>query len=254
MTTTLDAAKVYDRYSALSALAAQWFGGSLGGRLMLYGRADQYGSDCALAGNIAGTATLGVDADAESLKLAIRNSVCDFMVNSLDEALRILKNEIRKKQPVSVCLQQNFTAALEEMVVRGVQPDILALPPLVAEANADAIATMQVRGAVALSCETTLQSERSGVSWSVEEFPALWLPKVDALAAEVCGDELRGRWLRLAPRYMGRRAHSSRYVEMSAPEVESFAESIRQSVDEGAILAAVKVWAGGREERIAPST
>ncbi len=253
MTITLDAAQVYDRYLALSALAAEWFGGSLGGRLMLYGRADKYGSDCALAGNIAGAATLGVDADGESLKLAIRNGVCDFMVNGLDEALRILKNEIRKKQPVSVCLQQDFTAAIEEMVVRGVQPDILALTPLVTEAIADAIASMQARGAAALPIETAPQWERSGVSWSVEEFPALWLPKVDALAAEVCGDELRGRWLRLAPRYMGRRAHSSRYVEMSVPEAESFAQSIRRSVDERAIQAAVIMRAGGREERIAPS-
>lgn len=252
MTTTLDAAQVYDRYSALSALAAEWFGGSLGGRLMLYGKADPYGSDCALAGNIAGAATLGVDADAEALKLAIRNSVCDFMVNSLDEALRILKNEIRKKQPVSVCLQQNFSAAVEEMIARGVQPDILALTPLVT-ADADAIATMRERGAVALPIDAAPHSERSGVSWSVEEFPALWLPKIDVLAAEVCGDEMRGRWLRLAPRYMGRRAHSSRYVEMSAREVEAFAHSIRRSVDQKATLAAVTLWAGGREERIAAS-
>jgi hypothetical protein len=60
--------------------------------------------------------------------------------------------------------------------------------------------------------------------------------------------------LRLAPRYMGRRAHSSHYVEMSAPEVESFAQSIRRSVDEHAIQAAVTVLVGGREERIAAST
>jgi urocanate hydratase len=253
MTTTLDAALVYERYTALSSLAAERLGGAVGGRLLLYGRADDYGSACALAGNIAGAATLGLNADAEELKLAIRNGVCDFMVNSMDEALRILKNEIRKKQPVSVCLQQGCSDAMEEMATRGVQPDVLALAPEDSDGNAAAIALLIERGAVALPHEATMTPGSVGVSWSVEDFPALWLPKVDALAAEVCGDELRRRWLRLAPRYMGRRAHSLRYVAMTESEAETFAQAIRKSLDEGRIQAAVTVRFGGRQEHFSPT-
>lgn len=254
MTTTLDAARVYERYTALGKLAAERLNVVLGGRLLLYGALDDYGSACALAGNIAGTATLGVDADAEALKLAIRNGVCDFMVNSLDEALRILKNEIRKKQPVSVCLNQGFAEAIEEMATRGVQPDILALAAGDSDANSPATALLLDRGAVALPHETSMTLGREGATWSVEDFPALWLPKVDALAAEVCGDELRRRWLRLAPRYLGRRAHSLRYVEMTEREAETFAQAIRKSLDEGSIEAAVSLGFGGRDERFSPAT
>jgi Urocanase Rossmann-like domain len=249
MTTTLDAPLVYERYMALSRLAAERLGGTVGGRFLLYGRADDYGSACALAGNISGAATLGLDGDAEELKLAIRNGVCDFMVNSLDEALRILKNEIRKKQPVSVCLQQGCSDAIAEMATRGVQPDILALTPEDSDGNVAAIALLIERGAVALPHEATMTPGSAGVSWSVEDFPALWLPKVDALAAEVCGDELRRRWLRLAPRYLGRRAHSLRYVEMTEPEAETFAKAIRKSLDKGSIEVAVLMRFGGRDER-----
>ena len=57
-----------------------------------------------LAGNIAGAASLAVTADAAAQKQSIRDGVADFLVNSLDEALRILKNEVRKREPVAVCV------------------------------------------------------------------------------------------------------------------------------------------------------
>ena len=56
------------------------------------------------AGNIAGAAIarrLGPTCGAPPGQ---RDGVIDFLVNSLDEALRILKNEIRKRQPVAVAV------------------------------------------------------------------------------------------------------------------------------------------------------
>ena len=47
------------------------------------------------------------------------------MVNSLDEALRILKNAIRKKENVSVGLVGNCADVIPELAERGVVPDIL---------------------------------------------------------------------------------------------------------------------------------
>jgi urocanate hydratase len=47
------------------------------------------------------------------------------MVNSLDEALRILKNAVRKKENVSVGLVGNCADVIPELAARGVVPDIL---------------------------------------------------------------------------------------------------------------------------------
>jgi urocanate hydratase len=47
------------------------------------------------------------------------------MVNSLDEALRILKNSIRKKEAVSVGLVGNCADVIPEVAARGVKPDLL---------------------------------------------------------------------------------------------------------------------------------
>jgi urocanate hydratase len=47
------------------------------------------------------------------------------MVNTLDEALRILKNSVRKKENVSVGLVGNCADIIPELAERGVVPDIL---------------------------------------------------------------------------------------------------------------------------------
>ena len=47
------------------------------------------------------------------------------MVTTLDEALRILKNAVRKKENVSVGLVGNCADIIPELAERGVVPDIL---------------------------------------------------------------------------------------------------------------------------------
>src|SRR5450631_3523340 len=99
-----DPAPVYERFVALTTLAKTMFQAELAGRLIFCGTVDDRASNAVLAASIAGAAMLGISADPEQVRQIIRNNVCDFIVNSLDEALRILKNEIRKKLPVAVCL------------------------------------------------------------------------------------------------------------------------------------------------------
>jgi hypothetical protein len=48
----------------------------------------------------------------------------DFVVNTLDEALRVLKNEIRQHRPLGVGLIAEVGSVLEEMAERGVLPDL----------------------------------------------------------------------------------------------------------------------------------
>ena len=106
------------------------------------------GPGCALTGippaaSIAGAVTLAVDADAAAVKLALRRGELDFVVNTLDEALRTIKNEVRQRRPLSVGLIADVESTLVEMVERGVQPNV----QLISSApNYAGLRTLQERG------------------------------------------------------------------------------------------------------------
>jgi hypothetical protein len=74
--------------------------------------------------SIAGGTSLILDPDTAAVKSVFRQGGVDFVVNTLDEALRTLKNEIRKHRPLSVALEGPVQPALAEMRERGVLPDL----------------------------------------------------------------------------------------------------------------------------------
>ncbi len=100
-------------------------GGELAGKLIVSGGMGGMGGAQPLAATMAGAAFLGVEVDPERIKRRLKTGYCDFMVNSLDEALRILKNALRKKENVSVGLVGNCADIIPELAERGVVPDIL---------------------------------------------------------------------------------------------------------------------------------
>src|SRR6185437_9040503 len=177
-----DISVVYSRYAALMDLSAD-----VGGWLLLYA-----GLDCE------GVAVA---------KAALRAGVCDFLVNDLSESLRILKNEIRKRQAVSVVLTVDRETAVAEMIKRGVQPDVLAFAvPEMVERGARVLAGKAPDGLIPLS-------------WSVEREPMHWLPILDGLAVSALEvKDARVRWLEASPRYLGRAFMSQRFVWMTKRE------------------------------------
>ncbi|MGA9594161.1 MAG: urocanate hydratase, partial [Candidatus Acidiferrales bacterium] len=78
-----------------------------------------------LAATLNGAAFLGIDVDPERIKRRVKSGYCDMMVNDLDEALRILKNAVRKREAVSVGLVGNCADVVPELARRGVVPDLL---------------------------------------------------------------------------------------------------------------------------------
>lgn len=197
---------------------------TLGGKLLYAGELNPGGRALLVAGNIAGAASLAATADGTAGKQAVRDGVADFLVNSLDEALRILKNEIRKGETVAVCIGAAAEAVEREMMERGVLPDVLP----------------RVEPAPARSGEKVLW-------WRVGGAPAQWLPKLDTMALgclqrDTTHDSRAARrWLRLAPRYMGRMAQGLR-VLCCAPEVgEEFIDLIENGVNSGEIGVAVEM-------------
>jgi urocanate hydratase len=78
-----------------------------------------------LAATLNGAAFLGIDVDPERIKRRVKSGYCDVMVNDLDEALRVLKNAVRKGEATSVGLVGNCADVIPELARRGVVPDLL---------------------------------------------------------------------------------------------------------------------------------
>src|ERR1700741_2128624 len=112
-------------FETFSAAGEKHFGGDLAGELIGLGGIGGMGGAQPMAATMAGAAFLGIDVDPERIKKRIQTGYCDFMVNTLDEALRILKNAVRKKENVSVGLVGNCADIIPELAERGVVPDIL---------------------------------------------------------------------------------------------------------------------------------
>ncbi|HEU5400054.1 MAG TPA: urocanate hydratase [Terriglobales bacterium] len=112
-------------FETFSAAGNKHFGGDLSGKLIVSGGMGGMGGAQPLAATMTGAAFLGIDVDPERIKKRLKTGYCDFMVNSLDEALRILKNAVRKKENISVGLVGNCADIIPELAERGVVPDIL---------------------------------------------------------------------------------------------------------------------------------
>lgn len=232
-----EVSRVYSLFQSLSSLAQEHFAGELGGKLLLYEGMDADGAAMALAGNIAGAATLGIDSSVERLKQGIRHGFCDFLVTNLDEALRILKNEIRKKQPVSVCLEGDFASILREIAECGVQPDLLGFGE-----DGKELAVLLTRGSILVKGDALPDDLLLDVTWEAQTAPALWLPKVDVLVAEVlpAGDP-RQRWLKFAPRYLGRSLAARRYMRMSGAELQIFEALVESAMVSGILPSEITI-------------
>jgi len=116
---------VQGTFETFAAAGEKHFGGELAGKLIVSGGMGGMGGAQPLAATMTGAAFLGIDVDPERIKKRLKTGYCDFMVTSLDEALRILKNAIRKKENVSVGLVGNCADIISELATRGVVPDIL---------------------------------------------------------------------------------------------------------------------------------
>src|SRR6201981_1522076 len=97
----------------------------LAGKLVASGGMGGMGGAQPLAATLNGAAFLGIDVDPERIKRRVKSGYCDVMVNDLDEALRILKNAVRKREATSVGLVGNCADVIPELARRGVLPDLL---------------------------------------------------------------------------------------------------------------------------------
>ncbi len=225
-------------YMALAHAARSDAEPNLGGKLLYAGELDADGRALIVAANIAGAASLAASAEPGAQKQVVRDGVADFLVTSLDEALRILKNEIRKHEAVAVCVACAPATVEREMRERGVMPDLLR--PGAAAARKYASFLGQGAQQIQLS---DLDDDQTLLAWSVASAPAQWMPKLDAIALDCLApeDAIARRWLRVAPRYLGRLSQNQRLLRCSKESAQRFLRQLCDQVERGEIRVPVEV-------------
>lgn len=218
---------IHEQYSALSRLAREQFAGALGGKIVLCSGTSRAGA--VVAASVAGAASLWVDADAGGMRAALRAGFCDFVVTTLDEALRILKNEVRQKRPVSVGVSTDPLPSLREMVERGFQPDLLVGSAAGPERETRILIE---RGSVVVPERLGPESDTALLCWTVDAGAPRTLQQIAAMAAEVLDPgrsdtAARRRWLEVAPRYLGRSFAREGCVRMDRDESAVFVARMR---------------------------
>ena len=256
---------VYRRYLQLQSIRVARLprdtAGGLAGLLLTCVGFDLEGAELALATTISGGTFLAIDPSSEHLKTAVRNGACDFMVNTLDESLRVLKNELRKKKALSVGLLGEASAILSAMAERGVQPDLVADcgASNIGSTHPYPMALMQFieRGAVGVDTHASTVADLGGfvkVVWTAASLADLRRMDELALGLVSADDSIRRRWLQHAPGYFHRQRPLQRVLGMLPKEVTQLAEEFKNAISAGEIqspVTLVRQTEDGSKETIA---
>lgn len=208
-------------FTVLTCLRSDW-----AGNLILSCGLSGSGADLALAANIAGAACLSIDRSTEACRAAMRFGAVDFVVNTVDEALRVLKNEIRKHQPISVALEADPQPAISELLDRGVLPQTFTVFSSEGPTYLDESKHFHAQGTFLIAFNAALRSlpfviDSSDVlnaytaehALTLESFPfdsAAALRTFDARVLDLIPTEdRRHRWSIAAPRHF----HRSRFTK-----------------------------------------
>src|ERR1700677_702276 len=116
---------VQGTYEAFAAAGRKHFGGSLEGKLIVSGGMGGMGGAQPLAATMTGACFWGIDVDPQRIQKRVESGYCDFMGNTLDEALQLLADARREGAARSVGLVGNAADVLPELLRRNVIPEIV---------------------------------------------------------------------------------------------------------------------------------
>ncbi len=229
---------VYQKYLALPAILTRHTGALLEGTLGVSIGMGREGAELAIAATLAGASFLGMDPNPQALKLAQQHHACDFVVNSLDEALRVLKNALRKRQPIAVGLLRHAAEILPGMVERGVQPDFLS-DTMQLDASAAVLSaktSLAQRGSLLLNFGSELEAAvlpleaLRWVCWTSAGFQDMQRMDALALSRLPATDATRRRWLEDASAYFYRQIPLERVCTLSLEEITSLQSALEDPV------------------------
>ena len=116
---------VQGTYETFGAVAQRHFGGTLAGRLIVTAGLGGMGGAQPLAATMQGAVMLAFDVDETRIDKRLATGYCDVKAASLDEGLARVEHARREGRALSVGVVMNAAPALEALVHRGVQIDVL---------------------------------------------------------------------------------------------------------------------------------
>jgi len=112
-------------YETLAAVARKHFDGSLKGRLVLTAGLGEMGGAQPLAVTMNEGVALVVEVKKSAIERRLKHGFVEKWTDSLDEAVRMVKDAKASKQSLSVGLLGNASETHQELVKRGVIPDVV---------------------------------------------------------------------------------------------------------------------------------
>ena len=116
---------VQGTYETFVEAGRQHYGGDLNGRWILTGGLGGMGGAQPLAAVMAGASCLAVECQSSRIEMRLRTGYLDVQARDLDEALVMLERAGAGNRPVSVGLEGNAADVFQELVRRGVRPDMV---------------------------------------------------------------------------------------------------------------------------------
>jgi urocanate hydratase len=116
---------VQGTYETFASAGRKHFNGSLEGKLIVTGGLGGMGGAQPLAATMNGAVFLGIEVDPHRIEKRLESGYCDKIAWSLDEALQLIDVARQNREPLSVGLVGNCADVLQEMVRRGIKPDIV---------------------------------------------------------------------------------------------------------------------------------
>lgn len=228
--------RILRAFTVLYRLRSDW-----AGALILSLGLSLEGAALSMAANLAGGVCLSLDEDASRVREVVRSGVADFVVITLDEAIRAMKNELRQHRPLSVVLHAPIPPVLEEIVERGLAPQLFSnLLPRSSTLDRFASQLGQL-GAILISFEedespennpsgtlssrSLLAAVQEQTQWKLHT-PVFASPAglrdFDARALQRLppGDNLRRHWLESASRLLQRQRPPQRSLWLTPAEAE----------------------------------
>ncbi len=112
-------------YETFAAVGEKHFDGDMAGRWILTGGMGGMGGAQPMAATMAGASILDVEVDEARINRRVKTGFCDIKVKTLDKALKLIKEHIKSKEPISVGLVGNAAEMFPEIFRRGIIPDIV---------------------------------------------------------------------------------------------------------------------------------
>ena len=251
-------------FETLSAIAMKKFNDDLSGKIYLTAGAGGMGANQTWAMKMHGGVCIVVDVNEKILKKRIEKDYLDLIAPTLEDAIKLAKENATAKKPISIGVVGNVADIYEKVLASDFRPDICSemcpchdpipyLPSGYTAEEADELRindrdkylhlareTMKIKGFVAEYIRPLFCEGRGPFRWTCLSRDPEDLKVSDDIALEICkGDKLVERWINLARKNLPIEGMPARVCYMGFGERKKFGLAINQAIKDGRIKGTV---------------